>query len=150
MVVKYTLLISKHLSLMFIVISCERLSSIIIKCTYLQTYNISRILGNKLVDHSDVVGVYIFILDLTHGLNGMGKSNCKTSRESFKGKPGFFQIARMWTKEIVLPSSKGSWYYCWNASSYGVKFNHMWYFLNMHGELRISCLFCGLHIKTSW
>ena len=61
---------------------------------YRQVSNISRTLvGNKIVDHSDVVGaspvgaaptMYIFILDLTPGLNRLGKDNCKTRRESFK------------------------------------------------------------------
>ena len=45
---------------------------------------------NIIVDNSDVVGaspvgaapttVYIFIIYLTHGLNGSGKGNCKTRR----------------------------------------------------------------------
>ena len=50
------------------------------------------LVGNELVDHSDVVGAlpvsaaqnYIFILDLTPGFNGLGKKNCKTRRESFQ------------------------------------------------------------------
>ena len=50
------------------------------------------LVGNKIVDHSDVVGNiacrrcsnYIFILDLTPGFNGLGKDNCKTRRETFK------------------------------------------------------------------
>ena len=57
--------------------------------------NIRRTLGNKLVDHSDVVGAaqigayrrcsnYIFILDQTPGFSGLGKENCKTRRETFK------------------------------------------------------------------
>ena len=62
--------------------------------TYRQTTNMSRTLvGNEIVDHSDVAGAspvgaaptkYIFILDLTHGFNGLGKDNCKTRRETFK------------------------------------------------------------------
>ena len=52
----------------------------------------SRILvGNYSVEYSDVVGVspvgapnYIFIIDLTPGFNGLGKDNCKMSRELFK------------------------------------------------------------------
>ena len=46
--------------------------------------------GNKIVDHSDVVGAspvasanYIFILNLTPGFNGSGKDNCKTRWETF-------------------------------------------------------------------
>ena len=59
---------------------------------YCQTSNIRCILaGNKLVDHSDVAGAspdrqcsnYIFILVFTPGLNGLGKDNCKTKRQSF-------------------------------------------------------------------
>ena len=55
--------------------------------TYRQTSNISRTLvGNKLVDHSACrrCSSYIFFLDLTPGLNWLGKGNCKTIRESFK------------------------------------------------------------------
>ena len=52
---------------------------------YRQTSNISRTLvGNKLVDHSDVVGAsHVFILDLTYDFNGLDKDNCKTRRETF-------------------------------------------------------------------
>ena len=68
---------------------------------YCQTSNIShtlvgnkvqKIVGNKVVDHSDVVGAlsvgaapnYIFILDLTPGCNGLSKDNCKMKGETFK------------------------------------------------------------------
>ena len=60
---------------------------------YHKTSNISRTLvGNKIVDHSDVVGAspvgaaptYIFILDLTSGFKGLGKGSRKTVRESCK------------------------------------------------------------------
>ena len=59
---------------------------------YCKTSNISGTwVGNKIVDHSDVVGAtssttsnYIFILDLTPGVNGLDKDNCKTRRETFK------------------------------------------------------------------
>ena len=56
---------------------------------YQQTSNISCTLeGNKIVDHSDVVGAspvgYIFILDLTPGFNGLSKDNCKKRWETFK------------------------------------------------------------------
>ena len=53
--------------------------------------NIRRTWGrNKVVYQSDVVGAsrcrrcsnYIFILNLTPGFNGLGKDNCKTSRET--------------------------------------------------------------------
>ena len=58
---------------------------------YWQTSNISHTLvGNKLV--IDVVGSiacrrcsnYIVMLNLTPGLNGLDKDNCKTERETFK------------------------------------------------------------------
>ena len=47
------------------------------------------LVGNKIVDHSDVVGAspvcsnYIFILNWTPGFSGFGKDNCKTRRETF-------------------------------------------------------------------
>ena len=48
---------------------------------YCQTSNIScSFIGNKLVEHSDKAGDYIFILDLTPGFHGLGKDNCKTRR----------------------------------------------------------------------
>ena len=61
--------------------------------SYRQTSNNRRTLvGNKIVDHSDVVGAWhvgaapstFFILNLTPGFNGLGKDNCKTSQELFK------------------------------------------------------------------
>ena len=63
---------------------------------------ISRTLAdNEIVDHSDVVGAsptlyrrcsnYIFILDLTPGINRLGKDNCKTRRETLK----FSDLARL-------------------------------------------------------
>ena len=61
---------------------------------YRQVSNIRHTLvGNKIVDHSDVVGAsiacrrcsnYIFILDLTPGFIGLDKDNCKMRRETFK------------------------------------------------------------------
>ena len=49
------------------------------------------LMGNEIVDHSDVVGASpdgaaptIFILYLTPGFNRQGKDKCKTRRESFK------------------------------------------------------------------
>ena len=38
------------------------------------------VVGNKLVDHSDIV-LNIFIFGLTRGFNGLGKDNYKTRRE---------------------------------------------------------------------
>ena len=57
---------------------------------YCQISNISgTLVGNKIVDHSDVVGAtcrycsnYIFILNLTPGFNGLGKDDCKTRGET--------------------------------------------------------------------
>ena len=46
------------------------------------------LIGNKSVDHFEVVGAspfgdnYVFILDLTYGFNGLGKNEFKTSRET--------------------------------------------------------------------
>ena len=58
---------------------------------YHKTSNIScTLVGNKIVDHSDVVGAsrrcsnYIFILYLTPGFSGLGNNNCKTGQETFK------------------------------------------------------------------
>ena len=60
---------------------------------YRQVSNISRTLvGNTIVDHSDVVGAspvgaaptHIFILDLTPDYIGLGKDNCKMRRETLK------------------------------------------------------------------
>ena len=56
---------------------------------YRKTSNISgTLVGNTIVDHSDVVGAtpsnYIFILNLTSGFTGFGNDNRKTVRESLK------------------------------------------------------------------
>ena len=59
---------------------------------YIQISDMSRsLVGNKSVDHSDVVGAmcrrcsnYIFILQLSVGFNGLRRCNCKTRRETFK------------------------------------------------------------------
>ena len=66
------------------------------KHAYRQISNISRTLvGNIIVDHSDVVGAacssYIFILDLTPGFNGLAKDECKTRWKSFK----FWDLVRL-------------------------------------------------------
>ena len=57
---------------------------------YRKTSNVRRTLvGNTIVDHSDVVGAgsnYIFILDLSSGFKGFGKDSCKTVREFFSGE----------------------------------------------------------------
>ena len=55
-----------------------------------QTSNIRRTsVRNKIVDHSHVIACrrcsnYIFILHLVPGFNGLGRNNCKTTRELFK------------------------------------------------------------------
>ena len=58
---------------------------------YRKTSNVRcNLVGNKIVDHSDVVrsiacrrcSNYIFILDLTSGFNGFGKDSHKTVQES--------------------------------------------------------------------
>ena len=60
---------------------------------YPQTSDIRcTLVGNKMVDHSDVVGAAPAIaasttssfFNLTPGLNGLGKDNCKTRRETLK------------------------------------------------------------------
>ena len=70
---------------------CKVLPAIL---NYYQTSNIScTSVGNKIVDHSDVVGAspvggrcsnYIFILDLTPGFKGLDKDNYKIRRETFR------------------------------------------------------------------
>ena len=64
-----------------------------IEAMYRQVSNIRHTLaGNKIDDHSDVVGAspvgaapnYIFIVDLTPGFIGLGKDNCTKRRETFK------------------------------------------------------------------
>ena len=63
-------------------------------CNYRKTYDIRRTLvGNNIVDHSDVVGVppvsaapttSSFSTYLTPGFNRLGKDKCKTRRETYK------------------------------------------------------------------
>ena len=67
---------------------------------YCQTSNIScSSVGNKLADHSDVVGAcwhysnYSFILAFTPGFNGLGKdNNCKMRQETFKFGWDFLRV----------------------------------------------------------
>ena len=83
-----------------------------------QTSNISRALvGNTIADHSYIyiyvcvcvyvvtasqpVGaapsqLYIFILDLTPGLDGFRKDNCKTGRETFKFRDLVHLVLEVW------------------------------------------------------
>ena len=66
---------------------CPYFQPLAIHIIYHQTSNIKRTLvGNKIVDHSDVVEALpvVIILDLKSGFNGLGKNNCKTW-ETFKG-----------------------------------------------------------------
>ena len=62
-------------------------------CIFLGIYCISNIrhilVGNEIIDHSDVVGAsplgnYIFILDSTPGFKRLDKHNWKTRQETFK------------------------------------------------------------------
>ena len=52
---------------------------------YHKVSNIRRILvGNKIIDHSDVVGASpVGAAETTPGFNGLGKDNRKTTRETF-------------------------------------------------------------------
>ena len=86
---------------------------------YHQTCNISSTsVGNKLVDHSNVVGAshigaapnYI-ILHLTLGFNGLGKDNCfnglrkdncRTRRETFKFWDLVWLILEVWWYSIAI------------------------------------------------
>ena len=67
------------------------------KCHCRQICNIrGTLVGNKVVDHSNVVETapvsnYIFILDLKHGYSGLDNDNCKTRREIFK----FWDLVRL-------------------------------------------------------
>ena len=68
---------------------------------YRKISNIRRTLvGNKIVDHSDVVGAspanYIFILDLTSGFKGFGKDSHKAVWESFKWWDSVRLILETW------------------------------------------------------
>ena len=70
-----------------------------------QTSNIRHTYVSKMVDHSDVIDLYIFILALTPGFNGLGKDNCEMRWETFK----FWDLGR-----LIL---EGWWYMChckWN------------------------------------
>ena len=60
---------------------------------YRKTSNISRtLLGNKIVDNSDVVGASpVIILNLTPGFNGLSEDNCKRIQETFK----FWDLVRL-------------------------------------------------------
>ena len=55
---------------------------------YHQTSNISyTLVGSKIIDPSCACwrcSNYNFVLDWTHGFNGLGKDNCKMKRETFK------------------------------------------------------------------
>ena len=63
---------------------CTMNKPTITKSSYHQTSIIRHILvGNEIVDNSDVAGALPVSLDLTPGLNGLGKDNGKTRREIF-------------------------------------------------------------------
>ena len=69
---------------------------------YRQNSNIGRTLvGNKIVDHSDVVGAVptgdaAFILDLTPAFSGLDKDNYKTVRETFQFWDLVWLIFEVW------------------------------------------------------
>ena len=75
--------------------------------TYCRSFDISGTsVGNIMVDHSDVVGAspvgaaptsnYIFILNLTPGINGLGKDKCKKRQETFKFLDLVWIILEIW------------------------------------------------------
>ena len=72
--------------------------------TYPHTSDIRRkFVGNKIADHSDVVGAapvgaahYIFILDLTPSFTRLHKDNCKTRQETFKSQDLMRLIVDVW------------------------------------------------------
>ena len=84
---------------------------------YCQTSNVRcTLIGNKIVDHSDVVGAlpvgaapkYIFILNLTFGFNGLDKDSCKTRWETFKFWDLMWLILKIWqcvNRDSNLPQS---------------------------------------------
>ena len=81
---------------------------------YRQVSNISgTLVGNKILDHSDVVGAApvgsncIFILDLTPGFIGLGKDNCKTRR----GAKTFGDLVRLIIK--ILRYILNDWHIRW-------------------------------------
>ena len=90
--------------------------------THCQTSNIKQIIvGNRIVDNLDVVGAvpvgcsnYIFILDLTHAFNGLGKDNCKTRWETFKFWDLVWLILQVWqwASWVQLPCA------LWNKFSF--------------------------------
>ena len=94
--------------------------------TYRQVSYIRRTLvGNKIVDNSDVVGAsnYIFIIDLTLGFSGLGTDNCKMRRESFKfwymlclileTLRKYFSIA-LWFDYTTTPRDSSLWSVVWS------------------------------------
>ena len=85
---------------------------------YRQTSNISTLEGHEIVDPLDVVGAssvgaafnYVFILELTTDLNGLGKDNCKARRGTFKFWNLVCLILEVWryTRFIYSTSRRGS------------------------------------------
>ena len=82
------------------------------KCKYRKTSNIRwTLVGNKIVDHSDVVGAspvgsnYIFFLGLIPGFNGLGKDKCKTRQQMFKDKSLEFGAAYIRDLTVYLYST---------------------------------------------
>ena len=83
---------------------------------YCQISNIRcKLVGNKLVDHSDVVGTVptgnVFFLDLTPGFSGLGKGNYKTRWEALKFLALMWLIQKVWR---YLYFSQWCFYFqCW-------------------------------------
>ena len=70
---------------------------------YCQASNISCTLGNKIVDHSDVVGdapntSSFFYLTPTPGFNILHKDNGKTRRETFK----FWDLVLPYIRDLMV------------------------------------------------
>ena len=77
------------------------------------------LIGNKIVDHSDASASmiccrycsnYIFILDLTPGINGLGKDSCKMRRETFKVlgfDAAYFRGLAVIVKHIIMANISG-------------------------------------------
>ena len=89
------------------------------------------VVGNKIVDHSDVVGASpvsaapptsSFILDLTPGFNGLGKGNCQTRWEILFGGGLGATYIRDLTVLFFLPYSSAMLH----RHQEGHMFTHMW------------------------
>ena len=94
-----------------IIYRCPKLDAC--SSSYRQVSNISRTLGNKIVDHSDVIGASPVgaapttssFSTLTLGFYRLGKDNYKTNRESFK----FWDLVRFISEMYVRLSTIRAW-----------------------------------------